>query len=180
MSTLHITHSLSVEDHRRSRSSHTPSFRSTSRASSSTHSSGDSHSHINKDDDAPCHPSSSFVSFQDAQEILVNGQKTLQEWNTRWGTIGNFSFRAAKAFLDCGLNKASADNARKELIAVAIKGKELLLQLESLGSVDFQSIRADRIPYFWKETFRLVEAVQEQIDHANSALQLCDNVQTRT
>src|ERR1700722_3835217 len=177
-----ITCSFSVEDHCRSRSSHVP-ICPTSPASppKSTHSSGHPR---DKDDDTTrrsC-PSATIITLQDAHEIVANGQKTLQEWNKRWGAVTTtFSFRVINTVLEFGLGKLPAINAHGELMAMIRKGKQALLQLESIAFVVLQSIQAADFQDFWIETIRVIEGIHERIAHANAALQLCldSGMQTR-
>jgi len=156
-------------------SSHVPSFRRSSRASSSTaaeltHGSRDSHT---KDDDNFCHPCpSSTMKHQDALKIIANAQKTLQDWNTRWGTIANFSSRIFNT-------PDRADSTHGELMAMIRKGREMLLQLKSIAFVDLKSIRADDFPNFWIETFRAAEGIHERVAHADAALRNLD-MESRT
>jgi len=57
------------------------------------------------------------VTFQTTRESLVNGQKTLQEWNRRWGMGINFLHRAANAFL--GINPPADRRIQKEILDMA-------------------------------------------------------------
>ena len=66
-------------------------------------------------------------------------------------------------------------------MAMIRKGKQALLQLESIAFVDLQSIQAADFQDFWIETIRVIEGIHERIAHANAALQLCldSGMQTR-
>jgi hypothetical protein len=98
----------------------------------------------------------------------------LQEWNRRWGTGANFSHRAANAFLGIGLVKVPADRARGEILDMIRKGREALLQLESIALIDLRSIQVDKFPGFWIETIRVVEGLHERVARADAVLQLLD------
>lgn len=119
-----------------------------------------------------------MVTFQDAHEFIANGQKTLQEWNGRWGTGGNFLHRAANALLGIGLVKVPADRARGELLDMVRKGREVLLQLESIAFVDLHSIQVDEFQDFWIKTIRVVEGLYERVAQADAVLQLRLDMQT--
>jgi hypothetical protein len=72
----------------------------------------------------------------------------LQEWNRRWGTGASFSHRAANAFLGIGFIEVPADHARGEILDIIRKGREALLQLESIAIIDLRSIQADEFQSF--------------------------------
>jgi hypothetical protein len=95
------------------------------------------------------------VTFQYARESLANGQKTLQEWNRRWGSSASILHRASDAILGFGL--AKPDRAREEILNMTRKGREVLSQLESIAFIDLRSIKVDEFPGFWIETIRVFE-----------------------
>jgi hypothetical protein len=170
-----ITYSFSVEDHNdhcRSRCSHV-SICPTS-PPKSTHSSGNPRDKDDDDSSRRSCPSAAIITLQDAHKIVTNGQKTLQDWNKRWGAVTTtFSFRVVNTILELGLGKVPAISAHGELMAMIRKGKQMLLQLESIAFIDLQSIQAADFPDFWVETIRVIEGIHERIAHANAALQLC-------
>jgi hypothetical protein len=95
----------------------------------------------------------------------------LQEWNRRWGTGASFSHRAANAFLGIGLVEVSADRARGEVLDIIRKGREALLQLESIAFIDLRSIQADEFRSLWIESIRVIEGLNERVTRADAALE---------
>lgn len=112
------------------------------------------------------------VTFKDAHEFLANGQKTLQEWNRRWGTGAAFVHRAANAFLGIGLAKLPEDPTHEEVLDMVRKGRQALLQLESIAFIDLRSTQVDDFPGFWIETMRVVQGLNERVAQADAVLQL--------
>jgi hypothetical protein len=167
-----MTYSFSVKDHC-PHPLHLPSTCPTSPALSSISSSGDSH---NNDDDSICIPcTSAVIGLKDAHRFVANGQKVLQEWNRQWGTTSSFLFRAVNTFHEFGFVKMPADKAREELMATIQKGREALLQLESIAFIDPHSIQDDS-PNFWLGLIRIVEGLTERISHTDAVLQLCSYI----
>ena len=117
-------------------------------------------------------PRPSIISFQDAREIVANGRKILQEWNKRWGSVANFSFRAVNVFLKFGHTTADYQYAHRELLAIVQKGREVLSQVESIAFINLQSIKVEEFPDFWIETLRVVEGLHEQMSVAKAVLRL--------
>ena len=133
-----------------------------------------------KGDDNLCVPCpSAVVSLNDAHSFVSNGQKVLQDWNRRWGTMSSFSFRAVNTFHEFGFIKMPTETARGELMATIQEGREALLQLELIAFVDSRSIQADDSPNFWLGVIRIVEGLTERISHADAVLQLCSYIQAR-
>ncbi len=154
----------SVEGH--SRTSHLE------RSSSPSQSSSRSIEKPHNDDETLLTPRPpTTVTFQDAQDFLANGRKMLREWNRQWGTGADFSYRAANAFLGIGLVEVPADRARGEIPDIIKKGREALLQLESIAFIDFGSIQVDDFPGFWIETMHVIEGLKEQVTRADAALE---------
>ena len=152
------------------RSSHSLSTRSKPPSQSSSRSIKNPHN----DDETPLTPCpSTKVTFQDAREFLANGQKTLKEWSRQWGTGTSFSHRAAKAFCGIGLVKVPEDRARGEVLDIIRKGREALLQLESITSIDLRSIQADEFRAFWIETIRVTNGLSERVAQADAVFRLC-------
>ena len=158
------------------KSSQVSSTRPTSPSQSSSRSIKNSpHNH----DETPLTPCpSTTVTFEDARELLANGRKTLWEWNRRWGTGANFTHRAANAFFGIGPVKVPADLAREEIKDMIRKGREALLQLESIALIDLRSIQADEFRGFWIETIRIIEGLHERVAQADVVLQLRLDMQT--
>jgi hypothetical protein len=52
--------------------------------------------------------------------------------------------------------------------------------LESIASIDLQSIQAADFPNFWIETVRVVSGLNERIAHADAVFRLPLDTQTRT
>jgi hypothetical protein len=134
---------------------------------------GSSRDSPNKDGDTRSLPRPSALSFQDAHKIVANGQKMLQEWNRRWGSVTNF------VFLEFGGIDMPADRARGELMAMIQDGRLALLQLESIASIDFKSIPSDDFRHFWIDAVRVVEGLHERIAIASALLQTHSDTQNR-
>jgi len=83
----------------------------------------------------------------------------------------NFLHRAANAFLS--INPPVDRRIQKEILDMAQKGRQALLQLESIAFVDFSSIQIDDFPGFWIETMRVMEGLNERVAQADAVLQLC-------
>jgi hypothetical protein len=111
------------------------------------------------------------VTFQDAQEFVANGQKTLQEWNRRWGSGAIFSHQAANALLGIGLVKVPPDRARREILDVIRKGRDALFQLESIAFIDLGSIQDDEFRGFWAEAIRVIFGLHERVAQAEAVFQ---------
>jgi len=165
---VNIWDCTSVEDCRCPRSSHAPSLRPTSPSTLS------SISNSRNSDDNP----SAVVSFQYASEAVANAQKTLQEWDRRWGTDSKFLFKAMYTFLEVGHVKVSVDRARGEIMAMVIKGKEALLHLQSFGFIDTQTMQGGDIAALWTEAYRVMEGLHEQVALARAALVYVDMKKT--
>jgi hypothetical protein len=96
----------------------------------------------------------------------------LEELSKRCGTFPEFPFQAASAWLEI--------RAGGDLVAMIQKGREVLLQLESIASIDLQSIQAADFPNFWIETVRVVSGLNERIAHVDAVFRLPLDTQTRT
>jgi hypothetical protein len=130
--------------------------------------------HTKDDNDSryPC--PSSIVEHQDALKLINNAQKTLQEWNIRWGTIAKISFQTTS--WDVGLSKVPVDSAHGELMTLVTKGNEMLKELESIPIVELESIRANA----WQEVFHLVEGITERIVYTTATLLSHIDIQSHT
>ena len=73
-----------------------------------------------------------------------------------------------------------ADGARRELTTIIQKGREVLLQLESISFVDFQSIPADDFQDFYIEMVHVIEGLHERCALARAVLEMCFDTKTRT
>ena len=71
--------------------------------------------------------------------------------------------QAANAFLSISLVEVSADRAHKEVLDIVRKGREALLQLESIAFVDLHSIQADEFQSLWIESICVIEGLNEQV-----------------
>jgi hypothetical protein len=63
------------------------------------------------------------------------------------------------------------DRARGEMLDIIRKGREAILQLESIAFIDLRSIQADEFRSFWTETIRVIEGLNEQVTRAGAALE---------
>jgi len=108
------------------------------------------------------------LTFQDTHAFVANAQRTLQEWNRRWGTSANFWHRAMQV---------PADRALEELTEMIRKGREALLQMESIALIDLRSIHVDEFRDFWINVVRVVEGLYERVAQAEAVLQLRLGVQ---
>jgi len=157
----------SVEGHSRTSHSEKPSH-----FSSPSQSSSRSIENPHNDDETLLTPRPlTTVTFQDVRDILANGQKMLQEWDNRWGTSAIFSHRAANAFPGVGLVKVPADCTRGELLDMVGKGREALLQLETIAFSDLCSFQADELRNVWNDVIRVAEGLCERIAQVVAALQ---------
>jgi hypothetical protein len=130
------------------------------------------HSPLNGQETLHGEDPSTTITFQRACEIVSGCQRILQEWNERWGTGANFSYRALNSFLDIGPTKVPADRVEGELADMFRRGREALLKLESIAFVDLQSIQSDEFQNFWIETFRVVEGLSERVTQVDTLLRL--------
>jgi hypothetical protein len=73
--------------------------------------------------------------------------------------------------LGIGLVEVPADRARGEILDIIRKGREALLQLESIAFIDLSSIQADKFQSFWIETIRVIEGLKERVTRADAALE---------
>jgi hypothetical protein len=108
--------------------------------------------------------------------MVANAQKTLQEWNRRWGT--DFLFKATYTLLEFGHVKVSVDRVRGEITAMVLKGKEALHHLQSVAFIDTQSMQGGDIPNLWIEAYRVMEGLHEQIALARATLVYVDMMKT--
>jgi hypothetical protein len=118
------------------------------------------------------------VSFQDAREMVANAQKTLQEWNRRWGTDSDFLFKAMYTLLEFGHAEMAVDRARGEIVAMISKGKEALLHMQLVGTIDLHSIQGNDIPNLWIDAYCVMEGIHQQIALARAALVYVDTKKT--
>jgi hypothetical protein len=138
-----------------------------------------SRSSQDKDDGTPPPTHPPTVSFQDAHQIVANGQKTLQDWNKRWGTAANISFEVIDTFLKSGHAKMPNNCSCSDLLAVVRKGREALLQLNLIASMDLRSVEVGSFPSFWMDSIRVVEEINERVSLASLILQVCSQIQSR-
>jgi hypothetical protein len=110
------------------------------------------------------------VTFQDAHEFLANGQKTLWEWNRRWGMGANFSCQAKNALRGIGLVKVPAACGCGEILDMAQRGRDALAQLESIAFIDLRSIQVDDFPGLWIEFIRVSEGLHDRVAQADAVL----------
>ena len=70
-----------------------------------------------------------------------------------------------------------ADRALEELTEMIRKGREALLQMESIALIDLRSIHVDEFRDFWINVVRVVEGLYERVAQAEAVLQLRLGVQ---
>ncbi len=83
----------------------------------------------------------------------------------------NFLHRAANVFLS--INPPADRRIQKEILDMAQKGRQALLQLELIVFINFSSIQIDDFLGFWIETMCVMEGLNEQVTQADAVLQLC-------
>ena len=69
------------------------------------------------------------------------------------------------------MRKVSA-RSRGELLDMVGKGREALLQLETIAFIDLRSIQADELRNIWIDVIRVAEGLCERIAQVVAALQL--------
>ena len=129
-----------------------------------------------KSHDRPSTKPGRVVSFEDAHEIVASAQKTLQEWNTRWGSNSNFSFRAICYCLELGHVKVPVDHARGEILAMVQKGRDALLDLETIAYIDLHSVKHKDFPNFFIEMVRVIKGLHERIARADEVLRVMQTI----
>lgn len=76
-------------------------------------------------------------------------------------------------FLGTGLVEVPADRTRGEILDIVRKGREALLELESIAFIDLRSIQPDEFQSLWKETFRVVHQINERVTDEALQPRLC-------
>ena len=114
------------------------------------------------------------ITYENARNLLANGQKTLQEWTRRWGTSVSFLHRFAHGLAELPVDH---DGTHEEILDMVRKGRQELLQLESIASIDFRSIQVDDFPDLWIDAMRVIGGLSERIAQADVVLELRSEVQ---
>lgn len=69
------------------------------------------------------------------------------------------------------------DGTHEEILDMVRKGRQELLQLESIASIDFRSIQVDDFPDLWIDAMRVIGGLSERIAQADVVLELRSEVQ---
>jgi len=71
-----------------------------------------------------------------------------------------------------------ADRVEEELMVIVRKGRESLLQLESIAFVDLCSVQANEFRTFWIDAVRVIQGLSERLAQADTVLRLHSDMQT--
>ena len=71
-----------------------------------------------------------------------------------------------------------ANLVEEELMVIVQKGRESLLQLESIAFVDLRSVQANEFRTFWIEAVRVIQGLSERLAQADTVLHLRSDIQT--
>ena len=68
------------------------------------------------------------------------------------------------------------DHACGEILAMIQKGRDALLDLETIAYIDLHSVKHKDFPNFFIEMVCIIEGLHEQIAHADEVLQVMQTI----